>query len=74
MRRAAPGRSRGGAPRMEAGDLYDWLEINEIPALRVMIPAEDEKSEARGTHSRAAAITSQDSSFGRCPKPLATSR
>ena len=33
---------------MEAGDLYDSLEIDEIPALRVMILAEDEKSEAAG--------------------------
>ena len=59
---------------MESGDLYDSLEIDEIPALRVMIPAEDENSEAGGTYSRAAAISSQESSFGRCPKPLATSR
>jgi hypothetical protein len=38
------------------GDLYDSLEIDEILALRVMTLTDDEKSEARGTDSRAAAI------------------
>jgi hypothetical protein len=38
------------------GDLYDSLEIDEILALRVMTLTEAEKSEARGTDSRAAAI------------------
>ncbi len=38
------------------GDLYDSLEIDEILALRVMTLTEDEKSEARGTDPRAAAI------------------
>ena len=73
MRRAVE-ECRVDAPRMEAGDLYDSLEIDEILAFRVMIATEAGKSEARGTDSRAAAITSQDSSCGRCPTPLATSR
>jgi hypothetical protein len=38
------------------GDLYDSLEIDEILALRVMTLTDDEKSEARGTDPRAAAI------------------
>jgi hypothetical protein len=38
------------------GDLYDSLEIDEILALRVMTLTEEEKSEARGTDPRAAAI------------------
>jgi hypothetical protein len=38
------------------GDLYDSLEIDEILALRVMTLTEEEKSEARGTDRRAAAI------------------
>ena len=38
------------------GDLYDSLEIDEILALRVMTLTDEEKSEARGTDSRAAAI------------------
>jgi hypothetical protein len=38
------------------GDLYDSLEIDEILALRVMTLTEQEKAEARGTDSRAAAI------------------
>jgi hypothetical protein len=38
------------------GDLYDALEIDEILALRIMTLTEDEKSEARGTDPRAAAI------------------
>ena len=39
-----------------AGDLYDATEIDEILALRVLTLTDDEKSEARGTDSRAAAI------------------
>ena len=38
------------------GDLYDSLEIDEILALRVMTLTDAEKSEARGTDPRAAAI------------------
>lgn len=38
------------------GDLYDALEIDEILALRVMTLTDAEKSEARGTDARAAAI------------------
>jgi hypothetical protein len=38
------------------GDLYDATEIDEILALRVLTLTEDEKSEARGTDPRAAAI------------------
>jgi hypothetical protein len=38
------------------GDLYDSLEIDEILALRVMTLTDGEKSEARGTDRRAAAI------------------
>jgi hypothetical protein len=38
------------------GDLYDSLEIDEILALRVMTLTDGEKSEARGTDPRAAAI------------------
>jgi hypothetical protein len=38
------------------GDLYDSLEIDEILALRVMTLTDEEKSEARGTDARAAAI------------------
>jgi len=38
------------------GDLYDSLEIDEILALRVMTLTDVEKSEARGTDPRAAAI------------------
>jgi hypothetical protein len=38
------------------GDLYDSLEIDEILALRVMTLTDAEKSEARGTDARAAAI------------------
>ncbi len=38
------------------GDLYDSTEIDEILALRVLTLTEDEKSEARGTDPRAAAI------------------
>ncbi len=38
------------------GDLYDALEIDEILALRVMTLTDEEKSEARGTDPRAAAI------------------
>jgi hypothetical protein len=38
------------------GDLYDATEIDEILALRVVTLTEDEKSEARGTDPRAAAI------------------
>jgi hypothetical protein len=38
------------------GDLYDSLEIDEILALRVMTLTDEEKSEARGTDPRAAAI------------------
>ncbi len=38
------------------GDLYDSLEIDEILALRVMTLTDEEKSEARGTDDRAAAI------------------
>jgi hypothetical protein len=38
------------------GDLYDSLGIDEILALRVMTLTEEEKSEARGTDPRAAAI------------------
>ena len=38
------------------GDLYDATEIDEILALRVMTLTDEEKSEARGTDSRAAAI------------------
>jgi hypothetical protein len=38
------------------GDLYDSLEIDEILALRVMTLTDEEKSEARGTDRRAAAI------------------
>jgi hypothetical protein len=38
------------------GDLYDGLEIDEILALRVMTLTDAEKSEARGTDPRAAAI------------------
>ncbi len=38
------------------GDLYDSLEIDEILALRVMTLTDQEKSEARGTDARAAAI------------------
>ena len=39
-----------------AGDLYDATEIDEILALRVLTLTDDEKSEARGTDARAAAI------------------
>ncbi len=38
------------------GDLYDATEIDEILALRVLTLTDDEKSEARGTDARAAAI------------------
>jgi len=38
------------------GDLYDATEIDEILALRVLTLTEEEKSEARGTDPRAAAI------------------
>jgi hypothetical protein len=38
------------------GDLYDSLEIDEILALRIMTLTDGEKSEARGTDPRAAAI------------------
>jgi len=38
------------------GDLYDATEIDEILALRVLTLTDDEKAEARGTDSRAAAI------------------
>ena len=38
------------------GDLYDSLEIDEILALRVITLTDGEKSEARGTDRRAAAI------------------
>jgi hypothetical protein len=38
------------------GDLYDSTEIDEILALRVVTLTEEEKSEARGTDPRAAAI------------------
>jgi hypothetical protein len=38
------------------GALYDSLEIDEILALRVMTLTDEEKSEARGTDPRAAAI------------------
>jgi hypothetical protein len=42
--------------RQSPGDLYDSLEIDEILALRVMTLTDGEKSEARGTDPRAAAI------------------
>jgi hypothetical protein len=42
--------------RQSPGDLYDSLEIDEILALRVMTLTDEEKSEARGTDPRAAAI------------------
>ena len=38
------------------GDLYDSTEIDEILALRVLTLTDEEKSEARGTDPRAAAI------------------
>jgi hypothetical protein len=38
------------------GDLYDATEIDEILALRIMTLTDEEKSEARGTDPRAAAI------------------
>jgi hypothetical protein len=38
------------------GDLYDSLEIDEILALRIMTLTDEEKSEARSTDPRAAAI------------------
>jgi hypothetical protein len=38
------------------GDLYDATEIDEILALRVLTLTDEEKSEARGTDTRAAAI------------------
>jgi hypothetical protein len=38
------------------GDFYDATEIDEILALRVLTLTEEEKSEARGTDPRAAAI------------------
>ena len=38
------------------GDMYDATEIDEILALRVLTLTDDEKAEARGTDSRAAAI------------------
>jgi hypothetical protein len=38
------------------GDLYDATEIDEILALRVLTLTDEEKSEARGTDARAAAI------------------
>jgi hypothetical protein len=38
------------------GDLYDATEIDEILALRVLTLTDEEKSEARGTDPRAAAI------------------
>jgi hypothetical protein len=41
------------------GDLFDATEIDEILTLRVMTMTEDEKSEARGTDPRAAAILSR---------------
>ena len=42
------------------GDLYDLTEIDEILALRILTLTEEEKAEARGTDTRAAAVV------GRC--------
>jgi len=42
-----------------AGDLFDATEIDEILTLRVMTMTEQEKTEARGTDPRAAAILSR---------------
>jgi hypothetical protein len=51
------------------GDLYDALEIDEILALRVMTLTDAEKSEARGTDPRAAAIVDRCDSLS--PEALA---
>ena len=45
------------------GDLYDATEIDEILALRVLTLTEEEKSEARGTDPRAAAIIDRVDGF-----------
>ena len=45
------------------GDLYDATEIDEILALRVLTLTEAEKSEARGTDPRAAAIIDRVDGF-----------
>ncbi len=46
------------------GDLYDATEIDEILALRVVTLTEGEKSEARGTDARAAAIIDRCDEMG----------
>ena len=46
-----------------AGDLYDATEIDEILALRVLTLTEEERSEARGTDQRAAAIIDRVDDF-----------
>jgi hypothetical protein len=45
------------------GDLYDGTEIDEILALRVLTLTEEERSEARGTDPRAAAIIDRVDGF-----------
>jgi hypothetical protein len=46
-----------------SGDLYDATEIDEILALRVLTLTDEEKSEARGTDPRAAAIIDRIDDF-----------
>jgi len=45
------------------GDLYDGTEIDEILALRVLTLTDEERSEARGTDPRAAAIIDRVEGF-----------
>jgi hypothetical protein len=45
------------------GDLYDGTEIDEILALRVLTLTDEERSEARGTDARAAAIIDRVDGF-----------
>jgi hypothetical protein len=45
------------------GDLYDGTEIDEILALRVLTLTDEERSEARGTDPRAAAIIDRVDGF-----------
>jgi hypothetical protein len=52
----------GVAPE-SPGDLYDGTEIDEILALRVLTLTDEEKSEARGTDPRAAAIIDRIDGF-----------
>jgi hypothetical protein len=46
------------------GDLYDATEIDEILALRVLTLTDEEKSEARGTDPRSAAIVDRCDQMG----------